>query len=71
MNSMGDARTVPDRTTLNILAALARGKSVTEAAMCCNVSESTLRRKLAHLRGQWTVRSTVQMIVLAVRRGLI
>jgi DNA-binding NarL/FixJ family response regulator len=71
VNSVRDARTVPDRTTLNILAALSRGKSVTEAAMCCNVSESTLRRKLALLREQWTVHSTVQMIVLAVRRGLI
>jgi DNA-binding NarL/FixJ family response regulator len=71
MNPVRDARTVPDPTTLNILAALARGKSVTEAAVCCNVSESTLRRKVASLREQWTVRSTVQAIVLAVRRGLI
>jgi DNA-binding NarL/FixJ family response regulator len=71
VNSVREAGAVPDRTTLNILAALARGKSVAEAATCCNVSESTLRRKLARLREQWTVRSTVQMIVLAVRRGLI
>lgn len=71
MNSATDTDVVPDRTTLNILAALARGKSVAEAASCCNVSESTLRRKLARLREQWTVRSTVQVIVLAVRRGLI
>lgn len=71
MNSVKDAGAVPDQTTLNILAALARGKSVAEAATCCNVSESTLRRKLACLREQWTVRSTAQMIVLAVRRGLI
>jgi DNA-binding NarL/FixJ family response regulator len=71
VNAVTDTGAVPDQTTLNILAALARGKSVAEAATCCNVSESTLRRKLARLRRQWTVRSTVQMIVLAVRRGLI
>lgn len=71
MNSVEDTVAVPDQTTLHILAALARGKSVAEAATCCNVSESTLRRKLARLREQWTVRSTAQMIVLAVRRGLI
>lgn len=71
MNSVIGTGAVPDQTTLNILAALARGKSVAEAATYCNVSESTLRRKLARLRQQWTVRSTVQMIVLAVRRGLI
>ena len=71
MNSVEDTVAVPDQTTLKILAALARGKSVAEAATCCNVSESTLRRKLARLREQWTVRSTAQMVVLAVRRGLI
>lgn len=71
MNTTTNASAVPDQTTLNILAALARGRSVAEAATCCNVSESTLRRKLARLRQQWTVSSTVQMIVLAVRRGLI
>ncbi|WP_210438577.1 helix-turn-helix domain-containing protein [Nocardioides xinjiangensis] len=64
-------RIVPDRTTLNILSALARGKTVAEAATSCNVSESTLRRKIALLRRQWGVDSTVQVVVIAVRRGLI
>lgn len=71
MNAVEDSGDVPDRTTLNIVAALAKGKSVAEAATCCNVSESTLRRKLARLREQWSVQSTIQVIVLAVRRGLI
>ncbi len=44
MKSAHDTDIVPDQTTLNILAALARGKSVSEAATICNVSESTLRR---------------------------
>jgi DNA-binding CsgD family transcriptional regulator len=64
-------RHVPDRTTLNILKALASGKTIAEAAARCNVSESTLRRKIAHLRLEWRVDSTIQAIVIAVRQGIV
>jgi len=64
-------RYVPDRTTLSILKALSSGKTTAEAAACCNVSESTLRRKIARLRQEWHVDSTIQTIVIAVREGLV
>ena len=62
---------VPDGTTLNILEALARGATTSEAATTCNISGSTLRRKLARAREEWSVDSNVQVVVIAVRRGLI
>ena len=65
------SRFVPDRTTLEILSALASGKTAAEAAACCNVSESTLRRRVADARSAWHVRSTVEAVVIAVREGLL
>lgn len=59
-----------DRTTRCILRALAAGSTTAEAAVLCNVSESTLRRKLAVLREEWQVETTIHLVVLAVRRGL-
>nr|WP_300050502.1 hypothetical protein [uncultured Nocardioides sp.] len=66
-----DAAFVPDRTTLCVLGALARGATASEAASDCNISGSTLRRKLAYVRDAWGVESSVQVVVIAVRRGLI
>jgi DNA-binding NarL/FixJ family response regulator len=65
------APVVPDRTTLNILHALARGATTADAAVVCNISGSTLRRKLSFIRDEWGVDSNVQAVVIAVRRGLI
>jgi DNA-binding CsgD family transcriptional regulator len=62
---------VPDGTTLNILKALARGATTAEAATMCNISGSTLRRKLAGARAELNVDSNVQAVVIAVRRGLV
>lgn len=61
----------PDSVTVHILRALATGATTAEAAVLCNVSESTLRRKLATLRDAWDVGTTTQLVVLAVRRGLV
>jgi DNA-binding NarL/FixJ family response regulator len=61
----------PDTVTLSILRALADGATTAEAAVRCNVSESTLRRKLATIRDAWGVETTTGLVVLAVRRGLV
>ncbi|MET0448081.1 MAG: hypothetical protein ABWX74_06830 [Aeromicrobium sp.] len=62
---------VPDAQTLEILAALAQGRNKVETAETCLVSGRTMRRKLAELRDEWGVDSTVEAVVRAVRRGLI
>ncbi|MEI5675293.1 MULTISPECIES: hypothetical protein [unclassified Nocardioides] len=61
----------PDSTTLQILRALAGGATIAEAALRCHVADSTLRRKLANLRVEWSVETNMQLVVLAIRRGLI
>lgn len=61
----------PDELTLRILAALANGVTAPEAAAACNVSESTLARRLRRQRRAWGLQNNVQVLVEAVRRGLI
>jgi DeoR/GlpR family transcriptional regulator of sugar metabolism len=61
---------VLDATTHSILRVLADGATTAEAAVLCNVSESTLRRKLAVLRDAWHIETTTGLVVHAVRRGL-
>lgn len=61
----------PDKTTLQILSALSRGARLSDAAAASNVSSSTMRRKLAEARDEWGLQTNVQVVVVAVRRGLI
>jgi DNA-binding NarL/FixJ family response regulator len=62
---------VPDEQTLAILAQLAAGKSLKDAATACFVSRRTLIRKLVDVRELWSVETNIQAVVEAVRRGLI
>ncbi|RYB93702.1 hypothetical protein EUA93_04615 [Nocardioides oleivorans] len=61
----------PDKTTLQIMSALSRGARPSDAAAASNVSSSTMRRKLAEAREEWELETNVQVVVTAVRRGLI
>ena len=61
----------PDELTLRILAELAAGATGAEAAAACNVSESTLARRLQTLRQQWGLENNMQVVVRAVRIGLV
>jgi DNA-binding NarL/FixJ family response regulator len=60
-----------DRLTIEILAHMATGMSTTEAADACNVSLSTLRRRLDDARRAWGLQRNTELIVHAVRRGWI
>lgn len=62
---------VLDDLTLMILAALAAGRTPREAAADCNVSEATLERRLLSARRSWDLENTTELVVAAVRRGLI
>ncbi|WP_244930968.1 helix-turn-helix domain-containing protein [Nocardioides sp. W7] len=61
----------PDELTLRILALIADGATAAEAAAACNVSESTLNRRLQALRRQWELENNMQVLVRAVRIGLV
>ena len=60
-----------DPVTLQVLAALAQGMNTTEAAAACNVSLSTLRRRLDKARCAWGLDHNIELVVHAVRNGLI
>jgi DNA-binding NarL/FixJ family response regulator len=60
-----------DGLTLEILSAMAQGMSTTEAAVACNVSLSTLRRRLDDARRAWRLEHNTELIVHAVREGMI
>ncbi|HTW16770.1 MAG TPA: hypothetical protein VMF51_16680 [Nocardioides sp.] len=61
----------PDDLTLTLLAHIASGATTAEAAAACNVSESTLDRRLRALRRDWGVDTTIELVVRAVRKGLV
>jgi len=65
------ARFTPDGITVNIIRAIARGESRLDVAASARVSESTARRKLAHARRAWGVETNTEVVVTAVRVGLI
>jgi len=69
------ARSAPvvetDPVTLEVLAAMASGMNTTEAALACNVSLSTLRRRLDSARRAWGLEHNIELVVYAVRTGLI
>jgi DNA-binding NarL/FixJ family response regulator len=69
--SMTTTSYTPDRTTIQILSALSRGAGPSDAAAASNVSSSTMRRKLSEIRDEWGVVTNIQVVVLAMRRGLI
>lgn len=60
-----------DHLTLQILSAMARGMNTTDAATACNVSLSTLRRRLDDARRAWGLEHNIELVVHAVRSGLI
>jgi DNA-binding NarL/FixJ family response regulator len=62
---------MPDRVTLGILRSLADGRTTGEAAATCNVSKATAWRRLEALRREWGVEQNIQLVVRAVREGLI
>lgn len=61
----------PDDLTLRLLAQIADGATSAQAAAACNVSESTLTRRMQALRQEWDLANTMQVVVRAVRLGLI
>ncbi|WP_435741807.1 hypothetical protein [Nocardioides sp. SYSU DS0663] len=61
----------PDPLTLALMRELAEGRTTGEAAATCNMSRATAWRRLEALRRDWGVEHNVQLIVQAVRRGLI
>ena len=64
-------RFTPDETTIDIIAALARGETRLATAELLRISESTVRRKMACAREAWGVDTNTEVIVTAVRVGLI
>jgi DNA-binding NarL/FixJ family response regulator len=61
----------PDATTVDIIRALARGQTRYASAQSLRISESTVRRKLAQARQGWGVETNTEVVVTAVRVGLI
>ena len=71
MGRRQEAPQAVDELVLQILRALADGGTTAEAAAAANVSEATVWRRLQALRHAWGVVNNTQVIVHAVRRGLI
>ena len=71
MNATESRFESPDPVTLAILRELASGRTTAEAAASCNVSRATAWRRLEDLRRQWEVEHNIQLIVAAVRHGLL
>lgn len=65
------ARFTPDATTVDIIRSLARGQTRYASAQSLRISESTVRRKLAQTRQGWQVETNTEVVVTAVRVGLI
>ncbi len=66
-----DPAQLPDRLTIDVLRGVARGRSNAEVASDCHVSERTLNRKLAEVRGLWGVDTTIEAVVVAARFDLL
>jgi DNA-binding NarL/FixJ family response regulator len=64
-------RYTPDATTIDIIRSLARGQTRYASAQSLRMSESTVRRKLAQARHGWGVETNTEVVVTAVRVGLI
>jgi hypothetical protein len=62
---------VADPVVLGLLRELARGRTTAQAAASCSVSRATAWRRLEALRRAWGVEHNIELIVTAVRRGLI
>ncbi|WP_137294417.1 hypothetical protein [Nocardioides dongxiaopingii] len=71
MNATEPRLARPDPLTLSLLRELADGRTTTEAASTCNVSRATACRRLEDLRSAWGVDHNIQLIVAAVRHGLV
>lgn len=68
-----DAGTTPsvDRTDLAILTLLAAGSTVDVVARTVGLSERTVRRRLRLIADDLGVETTIEVVVKAVRAGLI
>lgn len=71
MTSTDHDRVAPDPLTLALLRELAAGRTTSQAAATCNVSRATAGRRLQDLRESWQVDHNIELIVTAVRRGLV
>lgn len=60
-----------DPHVVALMRELANGRTLRDAAVACNMSRSTAWRRLEDLRVAWGLDHTIQLIVSAVRRGLI
>ncbi len=61
----------PDGVDLAILAGLANGETVDVVARHAGLSERTVRRRLRAMADDLGVDATIEVVVHAVRRGLI
>lgn len=60
-----------DEQSIRILAMLAAGAAVSEVARSCNLSRTTVWRRVDEMRRTWGLENTTQVVLHAVRRGLI
>ncbi len=58
-------------TTLELLAELATGATVSDAARRSGLSTPTARRRLADLRSHWHCPNNLALVATAVRRDLV
>ncbi len=67
---LGDAEALTDRE-LATVALLAEGKSNAEIAQAMFISEATVKSNLGRIMTKWGVRDRVQVLIRAVRLGLV
>lgn len=66
-----DRPTPLTQTELRILAEFARGRSLSQIAASMYLSERSVRRRLRVVREAFGVETTIEAVVVAVRRGLL
>lgn len=67
----GDMPAPLTQTELRILAEYARGRSLNEIAAGMFLSERSVRRRLRVVRQAFGVETTIEAVVVAVKRGLL
>ena len=66
-----DRPTPLTQTELRVLAEFARGRSLSQIAASMYLSERSVRRRLRVARDAFGVETTIEAVVVAVRRGLL
>ena len=66
-----DRPTPLTQTELRVLAEFARGRSLSQIAASMYLSERSVRRRLRVAREAFGVETTIEAVVVAVRRGLL